>query len=184
MYRRAEHRNRALGVIICAFIVFPASLGAARAQTGAPGSDADLLARADAYWKARVAGSDDVASFYPPDTDAKHTERANVSFSNYEVKGVEVTGTTAVVRVQANMAFAVPPQFARIPDRVLRPLIAEAWDRIDGVWYKRPVTGGIARFMRRGPKDGASAPASGDSAASSSSDPVQQAKDAEEPSRD
>ena len=131
-----------------------ASVGPATGQTAAPAiarGEAEgvriLRERATAYWQARVARSERVLDFYAPPKEGRPNARARVSeggavrFIAFEIEGVEVRGDEADVRlrVEASVPMARHSRAARTAS------FSETWERVDGVWYKRPVPPGLAR---------------------------------------
>jgi len=123
------------------------------------GSEEDALrARAAEYWAARTSGEKDLRSYYPPAYEGTITESVNVSYTNPRIEEVEIDGDSATVKVRAKARFALPPQFARLPERMLEPLMPEQWLRIDGVWYREPVRGGLGRLYDTSKKPTAGVP--------------------------
>ena len=142
-----RNRLRALGALLGALLtaVLPLNAALAEGKTG----EGELRERASAYWQARIDRSESVIEFYAPEERATARDEGNMIFSEFALEGVELLdGDTAVVQVRVHVNFALPSQFHnRLPDRIFHPLISERWDRVAGVWYKRPVRGGLARFM-------------------------------------
>ncbi len=135
-----------------------ASASAGEAEVSAAGAtparevreEAGLRERARQYWEARVAGSDRVFEFYaPPEKGgprgpAEVSEGGNLRFTAFEIEAVEVRAAEALVRVRVEATVPALRQPAR-SGTPRSALLREAWDRLDGAWYKRPVPRGFGR---------------------------------------
>jgi hypothetical protein len=138
-----------------------AGVGAARAEapgaaatasgTGEVRGEAEILReRAREYWEARVAGSARALEFYaPPEKGgprgpAEVSEGGNLRFTGFAIEGVEIRGDGASVLVRVEAMVPADRQPAR-PGSPRSRLLREAWERVDGAWYKRPVPRGFGR---------------------------------------
>lgn len=128
----------------------PAAAAEVSSARSARPEERELQERVRAYWEARMAGSERVFAFYtPPERGGPRarsdvSERGNLRFTGFEIEKVELRGDegTVVVRVEA----ASPDAGTGAPLRSGRSArVREAWDRVDGTWYKRPVPRGFGR---------------------------------------
>jgi hypothetical protein len=129
------------------------------------GDDVPLRRRATAYWEARVARSPQVFDFYPPvelrdDLGGRPlAEGGNMQFTAFEIEGVQVDGDEATVRV-AVQARVLLSRASGPAELTRKAVVSEAWQRIDGTWYKRPVPAGLGGTAPSAPEsEGASAAA-------------------------
>jgi hypothetical protein len=122
-----------------------ALVGSATRASGneSPTRDAaqQLRERAQAYWEARIARSPRVHEFYAPPRSAAVSEGGNVQFTAFEIEGVEVRGDDATVEVRVQAHVALP---TRVGGATHAAHVHEAWHRVGGAWYKRPVPPGFA----------------------------------------
>ena len=138
-----QARIRALSVAL-----LTATLALNTAHAEKPSGEAELRERVSAYWQARVEQSESIFEFYAPEARDSATEGGNIKFLEFALEGVELDGDTASVSVRTHTDFSLPPQFRNIPKRAFHPLITESWERVDGVWYKRPTGSGLGRLMQ------------------------------------
>lgn len=124
------------------------SAGAADTGRAGEGPAADALReRVEAYWKARVARSEEVYDFYAP-VEKGGPERdgiaelGNVYYSDFSVEKVEIgDGDEAEVTLMVgirSVATHVPPA-AMKEIRSQKHEVREGWERVDGTWYREPV---------------------------------------------
>jgi hypothetical protein len=140
-----------------------AKSGAAVAETE---DEKALLERARAYWDARVAGSNKVYDFYPPDVRERGqlpAEFAGVLYKDHEIERVLAKDGLGVVIVRAQQVLVLGPGVRTQADgfeKQLKAHFGEEWVRVDGTWYKKPIYGGLSRFLRPRPEPGSAAAAS------------------------
>jgi hypothetical protein len=132
----------------------PAAWASGAAAKPSPAQDggaeqASPRERAQAYWTARVERSRRVLDFYaPPEKGgptraAELSEGGNLRYTAFEIEKVDVRGDEATVRLR--VAVDVPMSRRAKPPASRSARVSEKWDRMDGVWYKRPVPRGFSR---------------------------------------
>jgi hypothetical protein len=130
----------------------------AGAKSGDPVAETEdeqaLLERARAYWDLRVAGSIKVYDFYPPDVRARGqlpSEFGGVAYTDYEIERVLTKGERGVVIVRAQQVLTHPAASTRVRgkefENFLKAHLGDEWVEVDGTWYKKPVYGGLSRFL-------------------------------------
>jgi hypothetical protein len=118
-------------------------------QQGAGAEQAIVRERAQAYWAARVERSRRVLEFYAspekggPKGPADISEGGNLRYTAFEIEQVDVRGDEAIVQLRVAVDVPMSRHSPVVASRTSR--VSEKWDRLDGVWYKRPVPRGFAR---------------------------------------
>ncbi len=141
--------------LFVALLVGLPSLAAAEAE--GPGDSGALEDRAREYWEARVARTPAVYDYYAPPEKGGPTqpkqmsEFGNIHFRTAEIEKVEIEGDRGVVHVRVAMELALGRP-SQIPEERLRQVLREEWNRVDGVWYKKPIPRGLSRHMQRSSK--------------------------------
>jgi hypothetical protein len=115
-----------------------------------------LRERADSYWKLRVERSPRTLEFYPRDENGLveggfHAEGGTLEYRGYEIKDVVVDGERGVVVLEVKTKLT-GEQAAQIPERFHKYLdqpLTEEWVLVEGTWYKKPMEGGLSRFMKQ-----------------------------------
>lgn len=123
--------------------------GEAGAKAAEPSSEeAALRERVQDYWKAKIARSAEVYSFYPPtersdpEKLARIAELGNIHYSSFEIDSIELEdGDAALVRGTARigkLGGEVPAHAARAIKKEPHSVDAR-WKKVDGTWYREPV---------------------------------------------
>jgi len=117
----------------------------AGAESAAGSDEADLRARVEAYWQAKVARSQEMFSFYtPPEKGGLPRDQvagfSNIHYRDYELDEIHIEGDRAAVTgtiTLGTLGSGVPPtirQRLQGETRTVRSL----WERVDGTWYHVP----------------------------------------------
>ena len=164
---------RVLSLVALLVFLVPATVVAEEAATGEAGAaeapaqepaeivgDAEegkrLLARAEAYWTARIGQDPAVLGYYPPEDlrpegmKGVPAEGGTIGWTKYHIEAVKADGDVGLVQVRTHMKLP-PDQASRFPEsmkRFLAPTVMEHWVRLEGEWYKRPVEMGLSRIMK------------------------------------
>ena len=130
-----------------------ASGGAGESAATAPRDGASdeetLLGRAREYWDARGGRLGAVMEFYaPPDKGGPKqpkdvSEFGNVSYSEWNIEGVQVEGDRGVVEVHVTAGFRLPTP-VKLRDDIWKRTIHEKWLKVEGAWYKQPIPLGFS----------------------------------------
>ncbi len=122
---------------ILSLVLVSACMATASGKETAIDSDA-LQARAENFWKARVAG--DLVACYPYEEDAKLKKvsltdyvqsKGNLIYKSFKILGITKKGPEkAIVKVEIGY---VLPAFGT--SHVLKAVSNEEWVKIDGDWY-------------------------------------------------
>jgi hypothetical protein len=123
-----------------------------KSEAGAVDSSvsAALAARAQSYWAARMADSEEVYSFYAPPEKGGPKSRDEISegrmvkFEKVEIARVEVDEDRGLVRVAARISDSSMRRF-RLMEPMREREFSELWSRIDGTWYRLPVEPGLSK---------------------------------------
>ena len=116
----------------------------------APSDVEALRERATQYWDARIARSTQSLDFYAKTASGEPPrdvpEFGGVQYGAYQIEKVEVDGDQGMVLV------TVPPADLNLPVSGLpqikrRPQIREAWVKVEGTWYKKPVDRSLSRIF-------------------------------------
>jgi hypothetical protein len=116
----------------------------------APSEVEALRERATKYWDARIAQSTQSLDFYEKDSSGQPPrdvpDFGSVRYPSYQIEKVEVDGDEGFVLV------TVPPAELKLPVTGLpeikrRPQIREAWVKVEGTWYKKPVDRSLSRIF-------------------------------------
>jgi hypothetical protein len=110
----------------------------AASPAGDAGETQILRERARAYWQARSERSPRVYDFYAPSRKGTPTsEGGNLRYTEFGIESADVRGDEGSVAVRVR---TVGPSGQTHAGR-----FREAWERVDGIWYRRPVAPGLAR---------------------------------------
>ncbi len=142
----------ALALAAVLLVGMPAAADA-EAQAPKATSDAEMLReRVSQYWDARIAQAPESLDFYAKTSSGKPPrdvpDFGSIRYASYQIEKIEVDGN------EGRVLISVPPADLKLPVSSLpeikrRPQIREAWVKVEGTWYKKPVDRSLSRVFSR-----------------------------------
>lgn len=139
--------------LVALLVVGAASSADAEAPAPKAASEVDALReRVTQYWDARIAQDPGSLEFYAKTSSGKPPrdvpDFGSIRYASYQIEKVEVDGD------QGRVLISVPPADLKLPVSSLpeikrRPRIREAWVKVEGTWYKKPVDRSLSRIFSR-----------------------------------